>query len=55
MSLTHLQMIFPEFVEFLARRARAICGSSVPLSEAVSVVIGSDVIPKLQKCHFAQC
>jgi hypothetical protein len=47
-------MIFPEFVEFLARRARAICGSSVPLSDAITAVFDSDVIPKLKKSQMIQ-
>ncbi len=43
-------MIFDEFVELLSRRARAICGSGVPLPEAIAAQISEDTIPKLRRC-----
>ena len=46
------QMIFPEFVEFLGRHARAVCGSSVTLADSICIIIRDDVLPKLKKCKM---
>jgi hypothetical protein len=45
-------MIFPEFVEFLGRHARAVCGSSVTLADSICIIIRDDVLPKLKKCKM---
>jgi hypothetical protein len=47
-------MIFDEFVEFVTRRARAMCGGSVALPEAIAAQIGAETIPKLQRCQLAR-
>lgn len=46
------QMIFPEFVELLARRTRAMCGSGVTLPDAIGAALGSDVTA-LKGCGLA--
>jgi hypothetical protein len=46
-------MIFPEFVEFLARRARAVSGSGVTLHDAVDSLISSDIL-LLRSCNLAR-
>ncbi len=46
------QMIFPEFVELLARRVRAMCGSGVALSDAIAGALSSDV-SALKGCGLA--
>ena len=48
------QMIFDEFVELVTRRARAMCGGSVALPEAIAAQIGAETIPKLQRCQLAR-